>query len=1167
MKKFLKFLGIALVWLIIAAIVVGAALALGLPLASAMVVLAGLFVAWLIFLVVKKLIARRQAKRRAENLVNVEQPDDAGERPSMLQRLFHWGPRTSLERRFKRLSKLLSASRLREQGDPQYVLPWYLLLGEEGTGKSELLANANLSQPTIDDAALRTDEDSLDWWLYNEAIVLDTPGGYVGAAEDAPPHPEWSTLIRMLAERRSREPLNGIVVTVSYEQLEGDPDRLFDYGRRLRKRIDELMRGTKLHLPVYVVVTKCDQVSGFTAWCGNLASETLRRPLGLLNGKTSADGDAAKSFAREVVAAVSDRIGRLMLVLFNQTRPDPDLLCLPRNVDRLSDPLAAFSDGLFHATTFEESPRFQGVYVTGRQRDEEGAPQAFARDFFTRVLPGNRRVHSTLSGAERAEQQTRRLIQSGWGVAVIALLAILVTAWSSHKAYLTELPDKHAGEFGHAEAMSERIDRMHQLRGMVRGVRVETASWLTPWFGIPRISEPEFLGDLRRTYYERSRGEVIGPLDARFAEALSSREEAIAANELPDDELAFFISSLIERVNILSAYVDGIRDEELYEYPGPYDNSGVYFDETVDPLTIERANGIYKQTLIWSPEPSEARDELSRVRDQLVALLDATGQRMSWLIPWANDRLEGQGYRLADFWEGSGQLDDPPAVGAAFTIAGYDAIQYFLDEVELSGIDAARFQELRENFDAYYRERYIEAWEQFARNFDRGKETLIGHDDWYQAVNLMGTDLNPHFQLLQVMYQNMTIYEREELPEWAQLVRFYDEMRSFQPGGDNQDYSARNRVLTKLGLSFIKKTGPVGKAIAKQGKSGLKTRKKLDRASSQSGSSPDERALRLEEAGQILSQYRDSLTEIAFNSDIRSASYEATRGLFNNPDNPGKGEGPKAQAHTKMRELRAITGAVTQYNDLFWEVFTGPLEVVTEFHTQETACYVQERWETQFLVQLAGVPEERLPDYVFGEGRQLWTFMDQELSSFVERRPGAGYVPTSANGHLLPLREDFLRFATKGREQANGPSGTHSVRIQARPTGANSGAVFKPSRTSVELQCEGGNQSLENFNYPVSAVFNWDARCSNTVMEIDIGRHTLVKRWEGDNAFGEFLRDFRGGQQRYTPADFPRRQNILEDYGVEELTVGFQLSGHRPVIQRLEGMPSEPPDEIARCWS
>jgi len=1169
-KKTLKLLLLVLVWLAIAAVLVGGALVLDLSVVLALQVLAGLIGIWLAFLLVRKLVRRYRAKKRAENLVNTESPQGAGDHsPSALARLLGVKSKGGLEWRYRRLRRLLENSRLREQGDPQYVLPWYLLLGHDGAGKSELIRRAGLASPTLDDEALRGDDDSLEWWLYNEGIILDAPGTYLGDDENSPPNAEWSSLLQILGRERPREPLNGIVVPISYEKLTGEPDSLYDYGRLLRKRVDELMRAVKVHLPIYIVVTKCDQVSGFTAWCQTLGDQALAQPMGCLHEDRGRDGaqNPAQSFVRRVAQLVSERVSRLMLVAANESRPDPELLRLPQSLEQLERPLAAFADGLFQATAFEEAPRLQGVYFTGRAQAGRASHQAFARDVFARVLPANRRVLSTLSDAQRAERRMRGLVLSGWGAAVAAILAVLIATWSADKEYLNDTAQRYAGQFGKGGAMSERIDRMHRLRVMTQRIASEVSSWWMPWFGVPGNQDPQFLHDLRRTFYSRSQREVIKPLDARLDQSLADAREQLREGELPNDRRAAIISTLVERINLLAAYADGVRGESLRQLPGPYYNNRLYFDEVVDPLTIERANEVYAQALLWSPDPAPYRERLSKRREQLVELLEKTGKRMSWLVPWANDRLQGNGFALSDFWAGSGDADGAPRVEPAFTTEGHEAIQRFLSELEQSGIDPDTMATLRKRFMEYYRDQYLAAWERFAKNFQRGEQRLRTRQEKLQTINALASTRNPHFALLDTMYENLEPFAQDELPAWAEMVRFYDAMRSFASDDEQRDTGRRNRILAKLGLKAVKKTGPVGKSLAKSGRKGLKTQKKLDRATASSGTSPSERELRLEEAGQILDSYRGKLEDISFSADVRSASHEAAKSLFTTPDNLEKGQGAFAQAHKKMRELQGVAGVVTQYNRAFWDVFMGPLDLVADFYVGEAACYLQEQWEKELLVQLDGVPDDRRPEYMFGEGGIVWQFVSQRLDPFIERRPRAGYVPTRAADWQLPLTEDFLSFVTSGREAKQRDADSVEVRIEAEPTHANAGAERKPGRTVLQLSCENGDEKLVNLNFPVSKIFNWSTRCSDTTLRIEIGSYVLEKKWEGDHGFAKFLSAFRSGRQRYRPKDFPRQRSALTEYEVRYIDIGFDMSGHQKVIERMKAMPTAPPDRIASCWA
>ncbi|WP_321800314.1 type VI secretion system membrane subunit TssM [Burkholderia sp. BCC1988] len=77
-----------------------------------------------------------------------------------------------------------------------YELPWYITLGSQGSGKTNALLNGGLSFPVAEQmqraAGALTDHTSpVDWWLTNEAVLIDTAGYYTrhgsSSAQDVEP--------------------------------------------------------------------------------------------------------------------------------------------------------------------------------------------------------------------------------------------------------------------------------------------------------------------------------------------------------------------------------------------------------------------------------------------------------------------------------------------------------------------------------------------------------------------------------------------------------------------------------------------------------------------------------------------------------------------------------------------------------------------------------------------------------------------------------------------------------------------------------------------------------------------------------------------------------------------------------------------------------------------
>ncbi|MGC3025099.1 type VI secretion system membrane subunit TssM [Burkholderia sp. DN3021] len=74
-----------------------------------------------------------------------------------------------------------------------YELPWYITLGSQGAGKTSVLMNGGLAFPVAEQmqraaGAPAGDAAAVDWWLTNDAVLIDTAGYYthhgMSTAED-----------------------------------------------------------------------------------------------------------------------------------------------------------------------------------------------------------------------------------------------------------------------------------------------------------------------------------------------------------------------------------------------------------------------------------------------------------------------------------------------------------------------------------------------------------------------------------------------------------------------------------------------------------------------------------------------------------------------------------------------------------------------------------------------------------------------------------------------------------------------------------------------------------------------------------------------------------------------------------------------------------------------
>ena len=199
-----------------------------------------------------------------------------------------------------------------------YELPWYVVIGQPGAGKSSVVLNSGLRFPVAEQMGAASARLTLsqasgtrqcDWWLTNEAVLLDTAGRYTeqdaqvmqdtsekaaaqpdpsvnGSDQDKVPatnpletlrqtnEAEWRGFLGVLRQIRPRAPVNGALVVVDVAQLLSETaEQRIAHAARLRARLAELRTQLGIRFPVYVVLTKADVLRGFVPYFNSLTSE------------------------------------------------------------------------------------------------------------------------------------------------------------------------------------------------------------------------------------------------------------------------------------------------------------------------------------------------------------------------------------------------------------------------------------------------------------------------------------------------------------------------------------------------------------------------------------------------------------------------------------------------------------------------------------------------------------------------------------------------------------------------------------------------------------------------------------------------------------------------------------------------------------------------------
>ncbi len=353
---------------------------------------------------------------------------------------------------------------LKKSGSNIYELPWYIIIGPPGSGKTTALVNSGLNFPLAE----RFGKDAVrgvggtrncDWWFTDNAVLLDTAGRYVtqdshAAADSA----AWIGFLKLLKKHRKRRPINGAMVAISLADLLVQTEQeQAAHVRAIKLRLQELREQLGIRFPVYVLFTKSDLVAGFMEFFDDLGREEREQVWGLtlpMDDSKNTEG-VVQHFGAEFDALVA-RINDRVLTRLNQERDVQRralIYAFPQQIAALRETALRFLEEVFRPSRFEDRALLRGVYFTSGT--QEGTPidrlmgvlagnfgldrQALpsfgggrGRSYFiTRLIKDVIFAEAGMAGANRRFERQRAWLQRGSYAGALGATALAALAWST----------------------------------------------------------------------------------------------------------------------------------------------------------------------------------------------------------------------------------------------------------------------------------------------------------------------------------------------------------------------------------------------------------------------------------------------------------------------------------------------------------------------------------------------------------------------------------------------------------------------------------------------------------------------------------------------------------------------------------------------------------------
>jgi type VI secretion system protein ImpL len=375
-----------------------------------------------------------------------------------------------------------------------YQLPWYLIIGSPGSGKTTALVNSGLNFPLAEKFGKGSIRGvggtrNCDWWFTDEAVLLDTAGRYTTQESDAE-HDKaaWTGFLDLLRRFRGRQPVNGVLVTLSIQELLSSSEKERQHlAHVIGLRLGELCEHLEIKFPVYVLITKADLLAGFNEFFGPMTREERAQVWGFTHpyNDNGSQLDPITRYASEF-DLLSKQINRL---LPQRLLAEPDLTrrgliyALPQQFVGLREVVDDTLRAIFASSSFKEKPLLRGVYLTSGT--QEGMPfdrvmSALARRFsapsttsapvagqggksyfIETLFKGVMFNEAGLTGRNAKKERQLWLLQAGGLIGVVLSLIGITAAWfwshDNNLGYLGEVKE-NVGTLQHAVDEAAKAD-------------------------------------------------------------------------------------------------------------------------------------------------------------------------------------------------------------------------------------------------------------------------------------------------------------------------------------------------------------------------------------------------------------------------------------------------------------------------------------------------------------------------------------------------------------------------------------------------------------------------------------------------------------------------------------------------------------------------------------
>jgi type VI secretion system protein ImpL len=332
-----------------------------------------------------------------------------------------------------------------------YAVPWYLVVGNPGSGRSTALHAMSLTWEG-NDAPFKTNAPTAlcTYWMPREAVFVEPEGSVLGPGRQPDQLKELCTELRAA---RPREPVDGLLLVLNiadFIDLEEGP--LDAWANGLRRYLVEIGQALHAEVPTYVVLTRYDTLWGFAEVFGWAPERKKEDPWGF-NLPLETPSQEALPRIKDQLDGLNARFENFCLAkLCSEDPPEVRIRAFQHlgEVRALTERLRAVFSTIAMANSFERAPWIRAVTIGSALPGAGGDKmRAGVTRFFNMGLsqaqaapvtgrPGGLPIHAFMSTVILPERDLVPL-RTRWREDRVVLLAAIAAALLFTAAVITAL--------------------------------------------------------------------------------------------------------------------------------------------------------------------------------------------------------------------------------------------------------------------------------------------------------------------------------------------------------------------------------------------------------------------------------------------------------------------------------------------------------------------------------------------------------------------------------------------------------------------------------------------------------------------------------------------------------------------------------------------------------